>query len=452
MTSVWWVRRDARLRDNAALLEAQDGHRAAAVFAWNPAIESWSGRRRAHLARGLTSLHHDTGGALTVRAGDTADTVAAAAREADAPVVWAAREYSPAGVSEQEAVAASLGADGRELRLIGSPYAVAPGRLFTGGGRPFQVFTPFRSAWQVHGWRGPAPAARPELFSLLDGAPAVDLAEQAASGDAEDPLTVTADASERAAHERLADFLEVMSSYARDRDRPAAGGTSGLSVALAYGHLHPRTVLDAVMRATPAGAGDGSAAFVSELAWRDFHADVLHHYPHALRRSLKPVMADDAWATGDAADRLFAAWCAGQTGYPLVDAGMRELAATGIMHNRVRMVVASFLVKDLHLPWQRGADHFRRMLLDYDHAQNQLNWQWVAGTGRDAAPFFRVFNPATQAATHDPHGTYVRAWVPEWGTPAYPEPIVDHARERQIALDHHRRAMAARRAESPAST
>lgn len=179
--------------------------------------------------------------------------------------------------------------------------------------------------------------------------------------------------------------------------------------------------------------------FASEVAWREFHADVLFHHPDALHTSLRHVIPDDAWATGKDADASFEAWRLGRTGFPLVDAGMREMAATGTMHNRVRMVVASFLVKDLHVPWQRGADHFRRALLDYDHAQNQLNWQWVAGTGRDASPYFRVFNPDGQLDKFDPSGAYVRRWLPDLDTPAYPRRIVDHKAEREIALADFKR-------------
>uniref|UniRef100_UPI0025DDAE9F FAD-binding domain-containing protein n=1 Tax=uncultured Demequina sp. TaxID=693499 RepID=UPI0025DDAE9F len=199
---------------------------------------------------------------------------------------------------------------------------------------------------------------------------------------------------------------------------------------------HPRTVL----AATGAVDGDAARTFESEIAWREFHADTLWHEPQARRESLSTVLPADAWVTGRESDALFMAWRDGRTGFPLVDAGMRQLVATGWMHNRVRMVVASFLVKDLRLPWQRGADHFRRTLLDYDHAQNQLNWQWVAGTGRDAAPFFRIFNPQAQAERHDPHRRYVERWIPELDTPDYPDPILDHKTAREETLALHRRA------------
>jgi len=440
MTDVWWVRRDARLADNPALLAAQEDGPAAAVFAWTRGVHLWSGRRRAHLARVLWSLREDTGGALGVRRGEAAAVVREAAREHDALVVRAAREASPAGIREQEAVAAALAEDGRELHLVGTPYAVAPGRVRKPDGDEYRVFTPFSRAWREHGWPSPAPDADPDALVATDSD--VDLDQRAAHGDAEDPVDPRAEFREARILEAFHDFVGGdLARYADERDRPDLDSTSHLSIPLAFGQIHPRTIL----AATRAVAGDAARKFESEVAWREFHADVLFRHPAAQRESLNPVIPDDAWATGKEADDAFMAWRDGRTGFPLVDAGMRELAATGTMHNRVRMVVASFLVKDLHLPWQRGADHFRRALLDYDHAQNQLNWQWVAGTGRDAAPYFRIFNPASQADRYDPGRRYVERWVAELDTPAYPEPIVDHRAEREASLADFERGKALRR-------
>jgi deoxyribodipyrimidine photo-lyase len=302
------------------------------------------------------------------------------------------------------------------------------------------VFTPFRRAWLDHGWAAPAPRPRavPWLAVPTDGVP------DAPPTDVELPV-----AGERAARERWRLFVEHgLATYGEHRDRPDLDGTSAMSVPLKYGEVHPRTLL-----ADLAGErSDSAATYRSELAWREFHADVLWHHPDAATRSLRTVVPDDAWARGAAADVAFDAWCEGRTGYPLVDAGMRQLRATGAMHNRVRMVVASFLVKDLHIEWQRGARHFLTWLVDGDVSQNQLNWQWVAGTGRDAAPYFRVFNPVLQGEKFDPDGSYVRRWVPElrdvpgravhqpWrlgprAPAAYPARIVDHAAERDVALE-----------------
>ncbi|MFN3866141.1 MAG: cryptochrome/photolyase family protein [Demequina sp.] len=440
MTQLWWARRDLRLDDNPALLEAQTPGAAAAVFAWTPALHFWSGRRRAHLARVLWSLREATGGALAVRRGTAADAVLAAARQADAALVWAAQEYTPSGVREQAEVAQALETDGRELRMIGSPYAVAPGRVTKGDGTAYRVFTPFRGAWRDHGWRSPAAPADPEAFTRLPpDAADVDIDQAAAHGDGEDPLERPHEFRESRVRESLEEFVGGdLEHYGQERDRPDLDSTSHLSSALAFGLVHPRTVL----ALTGAVRHDSARTFESELAWREFHADTLWHEPRALRESLSTVVLEDDWSSGPEADATFVAWRDGRTGFPLVDAGMRQLAATGWMHNRVRMVVASFLVKDLHLPWQRGADHFRRTLVDYDHSQNQLNWQWVAGTGRDASPYFRVFNPFTQADKFDPHRRYVERWIPELDTPGYPAELVDHKVERERALELNRRAKA----------
>ncbi|WP_062072539.1 cryptochrome/photolyase family protein [Demequina sediminicola] len=444
--ALWWARRDLRISDNPALVEATRRADAGAVFVWTRGIHLWSGRRSGHLARVLWQLRDALGGALAVRRGDAATVVLEAAQEADAAVVWAAREYSPSGITEQESVAAALKADGRALKLIGSPYAVAPGRVTKADGTEYKVFTPFRNAWREHGWRAPAAAADlRQMRSWQRHDADVDLDQMAAHGDSSDPLVTLHEFREDRILEALEDFVASdIDRYSTDRDRPDLDSTSHLSVALAYGQVHPRTVL----AETGPLQGDGPRVFESELAWRDFHADVLFHHPQARRDSLTPVLADDDWLTGRESDAVFMVWRDGLTGFPLVDAGMRQLQQTGWMHNRVRMVVASFLVKDLLVPWQRGADYFRRALLDYDHAQNQLNWQWVAGTGRDASPFFRIFNPVTQADKFDPQRRYVQRWVPEVDTPAYPSPIVDHKTARADTLALHQAARSARQGTS----
>ncbi|WP_084102538.1 deoxyribodipyrimidine photo-lyase [Demequina sp. NBRC 110051] len=442
MTALWWARRDLRLADNPAATQAQSESSAAAVFVWTPEISRWSGRRSAHLARVLWSLRDATDGALAVRRGTADAVVTHAARDADASVVFAAREYSPAGIAEQDAVAAALEADGRELTFVGSPYAVAPGRVTKADGDPYKVFTPFRDAWREHGWRAPASALDP---ARLSGLPRheddVDLDQRAAHGDTEDPLLEPHEFREDRVLAALEDFVAGdLERYASERDRPDLDSTSHLSTALAFGQVHPRTVL----ALTAKRRMDAARVFESEIAWREFHADVLFHHPTARRESLTPVLRERDWLTGRDADEAFMAWRDGRTGFPLVDAGMRQLAQTGWMHNRVRMVVASFLVKDLRVEWQRGADHFRRTLVDYDHAQNQLNWQWVAGTGRDASPFFRIFNPDTQASKFDPQRRYVERWIPELDTPEYPAPLVDHKEERRVTLDLYQAAKSAR--------
>lgn len=351
MTVVHWFRRDLRLADNPALLAATGRDEAVVpLFVVDPALWRTAGRPRlAYLAASLRALDAQLGGALVVRTGRPQDVVPAVAREAGATRVHVTAATEPYGRRRDRAVARSLG--DTELVPTGSPYAVAPGRLTTAAGTPFQVFTPFRAAWLRHGWSTPAPLATPTWADLpSDGvpdAPATDVGLPAAG--------------ERAALTRWRTFLDVgLATYGADRDRPDLDGTSAMSVPLKFGELHPRTLLADLAH----HGGDSVATYLSELAWREFHADVLWHHPSAATRSLRTVVPDDTWATGPAADEAFDAWAAGRTGYPLVDAGMRQLRATGWMHNRVRMVVASFLVKDLHLQWQRGAEHFLAWLVD----------------------------------------------------------------------------------------
>ena len=230
--------------------------------------------------------------------------------------------------------------------------------------------------------------------------------------------------------QRWAGFTaDALDRYDVERDFPGTDGTSRLSPHLKFGIVHPRLLLAELVR-----TNRGHETFAKEIAWRDFYADVLHRDPRSAWENLDRRFDRIAVDTDDAARAKFELWCRGQTGFPIVDAGMRQLERLGWMHNRVRMITASFLVKDLHLPWQWGARHFLKHLVDGDLASNNHGWQWVAGSGTDAAPYFRVFNPAAQMERYDPDGEYVARWIPELGTAHYPAPIVDHAAERREAL------------------
>jgi deoxyribodipyrimidine photo-lyase len=314
---------------------------------------------------------------------------------------------------------------------------VDPGELRTKTGGAYKVFTPFFRAWSHEPHPDPVPAPRSVRWSA--GVPGDGLP------DAPDPGIDLPSAGEQAARRRLDRFVERhLAGYAEGRDRPAVP-TSQLSPDLKWGFLHPRQVVHAV------GGGPDADKLVSEVAWRDFYAHVLFEWPDSARHVFVPKMAGMRLNEGRTTDERFDAWVEGRTGYPLVDAGMRQLAETAWMHNRVRMIVASFLVKDLHVDWTRGARVFMDRLVDGDLASNQHGWQWVAGTGTDAAPYFRVFNPVAQAKRFDPDGEYLRRWIPElrdlatkqvhepWtcagGPPnGYPDRIVDHAVEREEAL------------------
>jgi deoxyribodipyrimidine photo-lyase len=437
-----WFRRDLRLSDHPALIEAvqaaRDGGVVVPAFCVDPRLWGRSGaNRRAFLAGCLRSLHDQLGGHLVVRHGDPAVVLPALAAEVGASAVLVTGDFGPYGGRRDDAVGQALSSAGRALRRVGSPYAVDPGVVRTGSGDPYKVFTPFSKAWAAHGWPGPrrAPSAVPWATGVpTDGIPPVP--SVAAS------LPEPGEAAAKRAARRFWDTH--LDAYDEQRNLPGADATSRLSPYLKWGCIHPRQLLH-TLGTTPA-----ERTFRGELCWREFYADVLHHRPETVRHAFDEKMAAiEVDGRGTAA--RFAAWCEGRTGYPIVDAGMRQLLGEGWMHNRVRMLVASFLVKDLHLDWTRGARFFMEHLVDGDIASNQHGWQWVAGTGTDAAPYFRIFNPVTQGERFDPGGAYVRRWVPEladvsdryvhhpWDDPeglppGYPGPIVDHAEEREEAL------------------
>jgi deoxyribodipyrimidine photo-lyase len=443
--SVLWFRRDLRLGDHPALLAAAADGPVQALFVvdealWGPA----GGVRRWYLGRSLRALHDDLrrrGGGLTVVHGDPVAEVPRAAAAVRARAVHVSADFGPYGQARDAAVEAALAADGRALVRTGSPYAVAPGRVRKPDGSPYRVYTPYHRAWAAHGWRAPAGSDD----AAVDWIPPADDPRWPAEPDLGGVRLP--EAGEQAALARWDAFRAAggLPAYRERRDRPDLAGTSALSAALRWGEVHPRTLL------ADLDGSSGAEVFAKELAWREFYADVLYHQPASARAALRPELASIAVDSGPLADERFEAWCAGRTGYPFVDAGMRQLLAEGWMHNRVRMVAASFLVKDLHLDWTRGARWFMARLRDGDLASNQHGWQWVAGTGTDAAPYFRVFNPVTQGLRFDPAGDYVRRFVPElaglagalahepWTAPgggiaAYPARLVDHAAERDEAL------------------
>lgn len=453
--AIAWFRRDLRLRDHPALVEAAAAGDGAvvALFVLDPALLRPSGpNRRRFLAGALRALDAELGGNLVIRRGDPSRLVPELASKIGATTVVATADFAPYGVARDRAVERALGADGRRFRRVDAPYAAAPGSVRTVSGAPYRVFSAYRRAWEDSGWEPPVPTASIDLVPERSDGGADDVeAELAPAGEAglpgwwaDLPLGVAPElpaAGERAALERLDAFAQSrLADYAEERDQLGADGTSGLSPYLHFGCLHPRTVLDRL--------GDGAAAsrFRAELAWREFYADVLWHDPASARESMQPFGKELRWDGGARSQERFGAWATGTTGYPLVDAGMRQLLAEGYMHNRARMVVASFLVKDLHLDWRLGARWFMWHLVDGDLASNQHNWQWVAGTGTDAAPFHRIFNPTLQQERFDPTGSYVRRHLAA-GPPGEGQlsilgdgrftaraPIVDHAAERREAL------------------
>jgi deoxyribodipyrimidine photo-lyase len=379
-----------------------------------------------------------------IRYGGPAEVLPRVAAEVGAERVHVTADAGPYGRRRDAAVARALAEAGRALVATGTPYAVGPGTVTQPGGEPYKVFSPFFRAWTRHGWPAPAPSAAVATGGLWTSEvhseglpPEPDPSEMAG--------TTLPEVGEEAALARWHAFRDgALGGYDSGRDRPDVDGTSALSAHLKYGEVHPRTLLADI---APLGAA-AADRYRSELCWREFYADVLWHRPESARENLRHQF--DRMEV-DPPDARFDAWREGRTGYPFVDAGMRQLLAEGWVHNRVRMVVASFLVKDLHIWWPLGARWFMERLRDGDLASNQHGWQWVAGTGTDPAPFFRIFNPVMQGEKFDPDGAYVRRYVPElrhlagsaahepWSSPdgyahGYPQRIVDHAAERAEAL------------------
>lgn len=439
-TSVIWFRRDLRLADNPAIDEAITAGPDGVVPLFVLDDRLWTPRARtrtAYLARLLQDFSDRIGG-LHVVHGDPSTELVRVARQAGATSVHIAADFTPYGSERDVAVEAALAAHGIRLERTGSPYAVSPGRVTKDDGAGYRVFTPFFRAWKEHGWRNPAPEPADVPWLRPDGR-----THQIPDADVPEGLTLPP-LGEAAALERWQTFLtEDVADYDGTRDLPGPDRTSRMSVHLKWGTIHPRTMLaDLAPLRSP-----GSDAYARELAFREFYADVLHQRPDSAfgyyNKAFERMEYDEP---GEALE----AWRTGQTGIPIVDAGMRQLIGEGWMHNRVRMIVASFLVKDLHIEWQHGARHFLDLLVDADLASNQHGWQWVAGSGTDASPYFRIFNPMTQGKKFDPDGQYVRRWVPELAevdakhihTPwelaeppdDYPAPIVDHAEERRESL------------------
>lgn len=396
-----------------------------------------------------------------LRRGPAAEAVGNLVRETGAGAVFWNRSPEPATTARDAALEAALAGQGVEVRTFNAFLLTEPGAVLTGSGSPYRVFTPFWNRLREL-YRPPPAVPPPTAIRPHGGVPGGrldDFGPPAPPPDGADGLAETWTPGEAAAHARLGRFLaDGLASYPGDRDRPDGTGTSRLSPHLHWGEIGPAGIwrTAAALRPRSGALADAAEAFLRELAWREFNHHLMSFWPEMATRNWRPGFDSFPWRSDP---RGLDAWRRGRTGYPLVDAGMRELLHTGWMHNRVRMVAASFLVKHLLVDWREGEAWFWDRLVDADPANNPGNWQWVAGSGADAAPYHRIFNPVAQGERFDPDGAYVRRWVPEiaalpdrwihrpWTAPAdrlaacgvtlgatYPAPIVDHAAARKRAL------------------
>lgn len=459
-----WFRRDLRRSDNAALTAAaKSGAPLLPLYSLDD--ETPGERRLGSAARwwlhgSLKALSKSLDGQLCLRTGHATNVLASALDETGAQTVHATQGYDPWDASLEQSIATLCAEKGAKLYLHPGQVLFAPETVRTGGGDPYKVFTPFWKACLGQP-ASHAPLRPPKLgnFVTAKSEPLDDLKLLPTTPDWAGGLRGTWEAGEEAAKKRLADFLDHgLADYADARDNLFGDPTSQLSPHIHFGEISPNQIWHAVRHAADADPGKrrGTEKFLAELGWREFSYHLLSHFPRMPDAPLRPEFANFPWRKDDAA---LHAWQQGQTGYPVVDAAMRQLWRTGWMHGRARMIVASFLVKHLLLPWQAGEAWFWDTLVDADLANNAASWQWVAGCGADAAPYFRVFNPILQGQKFDPDGDYVGEWVPElrdlpatdihapWDTPSlelaqsgvelgktYPEPIVAHAFARQRAL------------------
>jgi deoxyribodipyrimidine photo-lyase len=456
---IHWFRRDLRITDNTALWHAsREGEEVIPVYILSTWKEHhpWTGpNRQEFLCGSLRSLSKNlevAGGRLILRAGDPVEELEKLAQETHAEAIYFNRGTDPYSLEVQrqlEKVFAKL-----PIKVLGYKDITIfePDEILTREGRPFRVFTPYAKAW--HQQAKPALSPKVRLLrtpSTVSSLPVPDLNYWALISEA-----TILEPGEKAARKRLADFLKgALNTYREKRNLPGEETTSRLSQDLRFGTLSPLEVYSSCVDASEKASAtirQSIHSYVNELIWREFYTQILAHFPKVLDNDFSDQFPGLRWDENASA---FQRWCEGCTGFPIVDAGMRELNATGFMHNRVRMIVAMFLTKDLHLHWREGEQYFMQKLVDGDIAANNGGWQWCAGTGADAAPYFRIQNPWSQTKSYDPDGRYIRRWVSELAdidparfmeppteplAPDYPMPIVDHAKERLETLERFTRA------------
>lgn len=426
--AIFWHRRDLRLEDNHALYRAlSSGYAVLCLFIFDREILDQLPARDARVQfihQELLRLHTELaaqGGALLVRYGKPEEIWPALIEEYQPRAVFANRDYEPYALERDKAIYALLQKHDIAFKAYKDHVLLDKNEVLKDNGEPYVVFTPYM---KKHKEVLPASAivsypSEEELGALWqrEAFPIPSLAEMGFEAFDFDYPARDLDA-------------KVIRQYHETRDIPGIKGTSRLSVHLRFGTISIRSLARLAQKE--------NQKFYNELVWRDFYQAIIYHFPHSAEGNFRPDYDRIEW---DNNEEYFQAWCEGKTGYPLVDAGMRELNASGFMHNRVRMLVASFLTKHLGIDWRWGEAYFAEKLLDYEAASNVGGWQWAAGSGVDAAPYFRIFNPETQFKKFDPDARYVKHWVPEYGTSAYPQPIVEHKAAREAALARYKKAL-----------
>ncbi|MFD2366806.1 cryptochrome/photolyase family protein [Pseudoduganella sp. GCM10020061] len=461
-----WFRRDLRPFDHAALHHALATSRVVycgfifdnAILASLPRTD----RRVAFIHASVAALDRELaamGGHLLVRQGNAEEVLPRLAAELGVDAVFANEDYDPYAIARDTAVAQSLHAAGRRFLTYKDQVVFSGNEVLTQAGKPFSVFTPYKNAWlrrlDAEPWASDpfdtyahaarlAPAPPGHRIPALHEVGFEPVALEAAG------LVPGTDGAAQAFEQ----FLNRIGDYASARDFPAVQGTSRLSIYLRFGTTSVRHLVRTARELIARGAGvDGARTWLSELIWREFYQAILLHHPYVVEHAFKRPYDAIVWETGPEADAMFEAWCTGRTGYPLVDAAMAQLNQTGFMHNRLRMVTASFLTKDLGIDWRRGEHYFALKLNDYELASNNGGWQWAASTGCDAQPWFRIFNPVTQSERFDPKGDFIRRYIPAlrgldakqihapWTAripvDGYPERIVVHEEARQKTLERY---------------
>ena len=443
--TIVWLRDDLRLTDNPALTAAADRGPVVLVYLLDddsPEVRPMGAASRWWLHGSLRSLSTATGDQLVLRRGAAETVIPELVVDTGAAAVFWNRRYGAAREIDAR-LKSSLRESGLEAQSFQANLLFEPWTVRTGEGNPFRVFTPFWRAAREAAVRAPLPAPQVD-WATADSDDLESWALLPTHPDWAAGLRESWHPGEEGAHDQLESFAtERLADYHR-RDEPAVEATSRLSPHLSFGEISPFQIWARMHGDLPAAATKNVAKFLSEVGWREFNANILFHSPELAEKNYRPAFDVFPWAEPDPRD--LEAWQLGRTGIPIVDAGMRELRRTGYMHNRVRMIVASLLIKNMLIDWRVGEKWFWDCLVDADEASNPGNWQWVAGSGADAAPYFRIFNPMLQADKFDGQQKYIKRWVPEFGTDEYPESIVDLAASRREALAAYERVKAGQRA------